>query len=150
MPLRGNPGFLSRLNPLISSILRLRTFLALGVLVGGFAGCLSSDSSVGSSGSAFGNNGEEFGLALCSLGCSGGNCTVNSIATNQDIVLTFNDFVDPASVHNGTIQVIDIANGSSPPIHLLTNGDQVILRPALVESGYGIQFGFEEGAQLSD
>ncbi|MCH2111429.1 MAG: hypothetical protein MK213_01110, partial [Planctomycetes bacterium] len=40
----------------------------------------------------------EFALASCSLGCSGETCAVNSIATNQQITLTFNDAVDPATV----------------------------------------------------
>ncbi|RMH02023.1 MAG: hypothetical protein D6702_09630 [Planctomycetota bacterium] len=87
-----------------------------------------------------------FRLALCSLGCGGGTCAVNQIATNQDIVFTFNDDVDPATVSFSTISVVEVANGSTPPGEFLVSGRKVIFRPQLIENEAGIQFGFDEGA----
>lgn len=88
----------------------------------------------------------EFQIALCSLGCQGGTCAVNQIATNQDIVITFNDDVDPATVSFTTIQVVEVSNGSTPPGEFLVNGRKVTFRPALIETAAGILFGFQEDA----
>ncbi len=115
-----------------------KTFL-LGLLAA-VAAC-----SGGSSGNVVTRAGN-FQVALCSLGCQGGSCAVNQIATNQDIVFTFNDAVDPATVSFTTISVVEISNGSTPAGEFVVDGRKVIFRPSLIENEAGIQFGFQEGS----
>ncbi len=100
----------------------------------------------GSSSSKVVTRAGNFQIALCSLGCQGGSCAVNLIATNQDIVFPFNDAVDPSTVSFTSISVVEINNGSTPPGEFLVQGRKVIFRPALIENEAGIQFGFQEGA----
>ncbi len=88
----------------------------------------------------------DFQVALCSLGCQGGSCAVNQIATNQDIVFTFNDDVDPASVSFTSLSVVEVSNGSTPPGEFVVDGRKLIFRPSLIESQAGISFGFAEGS----
>ncbi|KAA3608180.1 MAG: hypothetical protein DWQ01_14000 [Planctomycetota bacterium] len=87
-----------------------------------------------------------FRLRRCSLGCNSGTCAVNEIATNQEIKLSFNDKVDPATVSFTTISIVERTTGSSPPGSFLVEGSQVIFRPALLETQSGIRFGFTDGA----
>ena len=105
-----------------------------------WAGC-SSGSSDGTSPGA-----SSFRIKLCSLGCNSGTCAVNEIATNQSIVLTFNDEVDPASVSFTTISLVEQSNGTSPQGEFIVDGPRVIFRPALTETTGGILFGFADGS----
>lgn len=119
----------------------LRTCLVPGTLI--LAAVLGACFSGGGSG---GGNASEFSLVSCSLGCGHGTCAVTSIAVNQDIVLTFNDEVDPATVSFTTLQILQRDNGTSPVGQFLVDGNRVIFRPALIETPTGVLFGFEDGA----
>src|SRR5262245_48423795 len=59
-----------------------------------------------------------FEIVSCSLGCvSGGSmisCGITDIHVNEEVRITFNRPVDPASVSNNTFQVLDL-NGITPP-----------------------------------
>ncbi len=87
-----------------------------------------------------------FQVSLTSLGMQGGTCAVNSIATNQDVVLTFNDLVAPASVSFTTFSVVNRLDGSSPAGQFLVQDNRVTFRPSLIETEAGVIFGFQEGA----
>ena len=90
----------------------------------------------------------EFALESCSLGCNGPTCSVNAIATNQSITLTFNDYIDLSTVSLTEISVIQIPSGVTPPIEFFVNKrNQITIRPTLFETESGLQFGFEEGSQ---
>jgi hypothetical protein len=103
-------------------------------------GCLGSTSSNAET------HRDKFEVDLCSLGCHGTTCSVNQIATNQDIVITFNDDVKASSVNYATMSFVNEVTGATPPGTFFVNGETVIFRPALIESEAGIAFGFEDGA----
>lgn len=95
---------------------------------------------------AAGEHAPEFRLRTCSLGCGSGTCLVNHIAVNRSITLVFNDDLDPASIHQGTLSLIERNSGTVPPGQFLVSGRQVTFRPALIETEAGVRFGFREGA----
>lgn len=86
-------------------------------------------------------------LTHCSLGCSSGTCSVNTIATNEDIILTFNRDVDPTSVTLTSIRIIEETTGLTPFVQFLVDGPEVIIRPVLIETGVGVTFGFVDRGQ---
>jgi len=112
---------------------------ALGLLL--VSGCGGGGAGKSSTGAA-----SVFRLVNCSLGCGAGTCSVTTMATNQDLILTFNDKVDPATANFTTFRIVERGTGSTPPGTFLVSGKQVVFRPLLIETESGIQFGFNEGA----
>lgn len=105
---------------------------------------LSLGSCLGGSGGATQSNGA-FGLTVCSLGCGGTTFAVTVWQANKDIVFTFNQDVDPATVNFSSISITSITDGSSPLGSFLVNGPRVTFRPALIETSGGLTFGFTDG-----
>ncbi|TAH34990.1 MAG: hypothetical protein EYC70_14460 [Planctomycetota bacterium] len=122
----------------------LGSIFLLGLLSGAW---LLPACSGGGGGGSSGNQAAVFRISGCSLGCSAGTCAANSTAVNQDIVITFNDRVDPATVSFTTIPIVETGTGSTPPGAFIVQGRTVIFRPALLLTDTGITFGFEEGGE---
>jgi len=106
--------------------------LAAGAFIGalGLAGCSGSSSS----------NGGAFYVETCTLGCTNGapgnkiTCSIIDTFQNQEIALLFSAPVDLFSVNSSTFQVVDVANGTSPPGQFFgdpTNPKRLIFRPSL-------------------
>ncbi|MDP7246668.1 MAG: Ig-like domain-containing protein [Planctomycetota bacterium] len=121
---------------LMLSILR-KTFLS--GLLPLLAGCLGSTSSNSVT------HADQFEIDHCSLGCHGATCTVNTIATNQDIVITFNDEVRDSSANYATISLVSDISGATPPGTFFVDGEKIIFRPSLIETEAGLSFGFVDG-----
>jgi hypothetical protein len=115
--------------------------LAISLLLAPIASCGG-----GSSGSSAGGAVANFGLSVCSLGCSGSSFASNTHAANKDISFTFNDTVDPATVNFSSISIIDKTTGGTASGSFLVRGKKVIFRPTLIESSSGLQFGFLDGS----
>ena len=103
-----------------------------------FFGC------VGSSGSDIIEN---FGISYCSLGCNGQSFSMTQHPENQDIKFTFNDTVDPASVDNSSISIVNTETGVQPTGTLIVSGRDVTFRPTLSQTIEGLSYGFEVGAK---
>lgn len=86
-----------------------------------------------------------FGLTVCSLGCGGTSFAISTWQANKDIVFTFNQEVDPASVNFSSISLTSVSDGSSPLGSFLVDGARVTFRPALLETSGGLTFGFTDG-----
>jgi hypothetical protein len=99
-----------------------------------FFGCTPSSSS--------GSSVEDFGISSCSLGCNGQSFSTSQHFENQDIKFTFNDAVDPASVDNSSISIVDRDTGVQPTGTLIVRGNEVIFRPALSQTAEGLSYGF--------
>jgi hypothetical protein len=87
-----------------------------------------------------------FGISSCSLGCNGQSFSTSQHFENQDIKFTFNDTVDPASVDNSSISIVDRDTGVQPTGTLIVRGSDVIFRPALSQTVEGLSYGFTVGA----
>lgn len=105
---------------------------------------LSLGSCLGGSGGASADSGD-FGLTVCSLGCGGTTFAVSTWQANKDIVFTFSQDVDPASVNFSSISMTSVADGSAPLGSFLVSGKLVTFRPALLETSGGLTFGFTDG-----
>ena len=88
---------------------------------------------------------ENFGIASCSLGCNGQSFSTSQHFENQDIKFTFNDAVDPASVDNSSISIVDRDTGVQPTGTLIVRGNDVIFRPSLSQTVEGLSYGFAVG-----
>ncbi len=121
----------------------MKTILGLSALLGAvlLTACGGSSGGFAGTGAA-----SELQITLCSLGCSGTACSVNEMATNQDISITFNDDIDPATVNFTTFSIVETTTGSVPIGFFLVQGPKVIFRPALIQTEAGSTFGFEDGA----
>ncbi|MEO2161435.1 MAG: Ig-like domain-containing protein, partial [bacterium] len=87
-----------------------------------------------------GNGSGAFYVESCSIGCSTGEtgnqiaCQIVDTYQNQEISLLFSDPIDLFSVNSSTFQVVNVANGTSPPGQFFgdpTNLHRLIFRPAL-------------------
>jgi len=87
-----------------------------------------------------------FGISSCSLGCNGQSFSTSQHFENQDIKFTFNDTVDPASVDNSSITIVDSNTGVQPTGTLIVRGSDVIFRPTLSQTVEGLSYGFAVGA----
>jgi len=105
---------------------------------------LSLGSCLGGSGGGASDSGA-FGLTVCSLGCGGTTFAVSTWQANKDIVFTFSQDVDPASVSFSSISMTSASDGSAPLGSFLVNGKVVTFRPALLETSGGLTFGFTDG-----
>ncbi len=103
----------------------------------------------GGSGGASGGAAATLKLDLCSLGCSGGNCAIRTIQVNTDIVLTFNDQVNPDTVTFTEFSIVERDTGSTPPGQFMVSGNQVIFRPAFVDDGVNVSFGFNDSMEYT-
>ena len=81
-------------------------------------------------------------LVSCNLGCNQGGCAVTDIAENQQIILTFNQNIDPASVNPSTI-ALQTAAGSEPVGRYVTTGSTVVFVPDVLVVGSTSFFGFQ-------
>lgn len=115
--------------------------LAISLLLAPLASCGGS-----SSGSSSGGAVANFGLSVCSLGCSGSSFASNTHAANKDLSFTFNDTVDPSSVNFSSISIIEKTTGGTASGSFIVRGKKVIFRPTLIESSSGLQFGFLDGS----
>ncbi|MAU94059.1 MAG: hypothetical protein CMJ93_07615 [Planctomycetes bacterium] len=86
-----------------------------------------------------------FGISSCSLGCNGQSFSTSQHFENQDIKFTFNDAVDPASVDNSSISIVDSDTGVQPTGTLIVRGSDVIFRPTLSQTVDGLSYGFAVG-----
>jgi hypothetical protein len=114
--------------------------------------CLFLIASCGGGGAGSGNDlgaQADFTLEICSLGCGGGTCAIRQINTNSDLVFTFNDTVDPASVSFTQISMVNTANGGSPTGQFLVDGNKVIFRPSFLDTPAGVVFGFDASTEYS-
>ncbi len=116
------------------------------ILVAGALGLLLVFGCGGGAGRSSTGAASVFRLVNCNLGCGAGTCSVTTMATNQDLILSFNDKVDPATANFTTFHIVERGTGSTPPGTFLVNGKQVVFRPLLIETDSGIQFGFNEGS----
>ena len=87
-----------------------------------------------------------FGISSCSLGCNGQSFSTSQHFENQDIKFSFNDTVDPASVDNSSITIVDSDTGVQPTGTLIVRGSDVIFRPTLSQTVEGLSYGFAVGA----
>jgi hypothetical protein len=105
----------------------------------------------GGGSSTKGNTGPQasFSLEVCSLGCGSGTCAIRQINTNSDLVFTFNDAVDPATVTFTQISLINTTDGGSPTGQFLVDGNQVIFRPSFLDTPAGVVFGFDASTEYA-
>ncbi len=100
-----------------------------------------------------------FHIETCSLGCTNGTegdqitCSIIDTYQNQEISILFSNPVDLFSVNSSTFQVVNVANGTSPPGQFFgdpTNLRRLIFRPALSfdQNGNPI-FGLEANTSYS-
>jgi hypothetical protein len=95
-------------------------------------------------------------VASCSLACSGGSggaqvsCGQTQGFVNQPIAIDFSEPVDPASIWNGTLLVLDVSNGTSAlGARFVDPNDprRVVFRPSLQFDAAGnAQFGLAPNA----
>ncbi len=128
--------------------LRLPGFLGLFALALFFSSCSSGGSGssrvAGAAGSCAGAPAGSFCLTGCNLGCSGGGCGVTVIAVNQQLIMTFNRTVDPASVNTSTFS-IKTSTGKRPSGEYTVRDNMVIFTPSVVVSSNKTSFGFDRG-----
>ena len=93
-----------------------------------------------------GGDSSSFGLVTCSLGCtSAGTCAIQQISQNGDLVFTFSDTVDPASVTYSEFNILNAANGTAAQGAFLVRDKQIIFRPAFIDTPDSTRFGLEMG-----
>lgn len=93
-----------------------------------------------------------FEIVSCSLGCIPGptviGCGISDIHVNEELRVTFNQPVDPASVNNNSFRVIDL-NGITPPASFSLDPEDpntLIYRPQMSFDSVGNPiFGLMEG-----
>lgn len=124
----------------MTTILRTSLLLAAATL---------SSCGGGGSDSAAGATSGDLDLEVCSLGCSGGTCSVRQIAVNSDLVFNFDGQIDPNTVSFTSISLVNLTNGGTPTGKFLVNGSEVIFRPSYLDGQEGVSFGFEESSIYS-
>ena len=86
-------------------------------------------------------NGADFCLISCDLGCSQTGCSITEIAENQALRFKFSDEVDPATV-NGSSVSLRTATGVAPQGDFEVVGSEVVFRPRVTTQNGVSTFGF--------
>jgi hypothetical protein len=91
-----------------------------------------------------------FCLTTCNLGCSSAGCSINKIAQNEEIYLTFSQAVDPFSVppYRSSI-LLRTPSGEEPRGDWSVLANQVTFRPSVLISGASTFFGFKPNETYS-